>query len=153
VAALFDDLEQAELALSELEKSGFSPDSIGMAHPRQGRTSEAGSSGLESKAAILAGAPTSGYPGWTMGMTPWSFGGAGHVVVLGSLALRKRDDGPDDLRGFLRNIGLHEDDHGPVEQRFQRGGVLVTVDPGDKAAIASNILDRNGGHSLRRRGQ
>jgi hypothetical protein len=154
VAALFDSMQQAEEALLELEQNGFDRETMGMAFPEGSHSPPSSpSTGREetgTRAAVFAGAPTAGFPGWTMGMAPWAFAGVGPVVVLGSLSLGRRADGPDDLRGLIMSLGLHEDVFGGLEGGFRRGQILVTVAAPDKEAIASTILDRNGGHSLRR---
>jgi|GEM_PF-5420108 len=153
VAVMFDDIEAAEAASSDLEANGFDRKKIGVAYPkdRQQHTSPPPDKDAPEKRGVLfAGAPTAGFPGWTMGMAPWTFAGVGPMVVIGSLSLARQDDGPDDLRGLIMSLGLHEDVYGELEQGFQRGRILMTVDPEGRDAIASSILARNGGHSLHR---
>lgn len=154
-AALFEEMDQAEAALGELEQAGFDHESVGMAFPKERRQPDDSpppdKDAPEKRAVIMAGAPTAGFPGWTMGMAPWVFAGVGPMVVMGSLSLGRREDGPDDLRGLIMSLGLHEDVYGKLEHGFRRGGILVTVKAPGKEAIAASILDRNGGHSLRRK--
>ncbi len=147
-AAVFDDLDSAGIALAELRQSGFPPDQIGMAYPEN--TTGHSPAAAEKRGAAVAGIPTAGYPGWTMGLAPFAFASVGPMVVLGSLSLARRPDGPDDLRGLISSLGLHDDVSATLQTRLGRGGVLVAVTATGKEAIARNILERNGGHSLQR---
>lgn len=154
VAALFDTQADADAAVAELEREHFPRERIGLAIPSDSRPEAA--KGRESadpgtRTAVLTGTPGAGYPGWTMGMAPWAFPGVGPVVVFGSIARAKKPDGPDDLRTFIMSLGLHEDIYGHLESRFKGGSILVGVEAHGNEAIAKNILERNGGHALRRR--
>lgn len=150
VAALFDEVEQAEAALGELESNGFDKGQVGMTYPQDARAPADSAQAGPDKRGIFVGAPTAGFPGWTMGMAPWSFAGVGPMVVIGSISLARRKDGPDDLRGFIMSLGLHEDVYDRLQAGFERGAAMLTVQAAGKEAIASNILERNGGHSLPR---
>lgn len=154
IAAVFDDMASADAAVGELEQEHFPREKIAMAFPESAgppvsRKPDRPDPGPRAVATV--GAPGAGHPGWTMGMAPWAFPGVGPVVVLSSMSRARRPDGPDDHRGFLMSLGLHEDVFGELETAFQRGSILVSVETSGKDPIAKNILERNGGHSLDRR--
>ena len=148
-AAVFDDIDSAGTAIAELRQNGFDPHKIGMAFPDDSGSRFGRSNPAEKRGAFIAGFPTAALPGWTMGMAPLVFDGVGPTVVLGSLALAQGPGGPDDLRGFAKRLGLGDDAYGMLQARLSRGGILVAIDAEGKVAIARNILERNGGHSLR----
>lgn len=153
VAALFDARDQAEIALSELERSGVPVNKIGVAFPANGGERNAPPTGAKAgkKEVVVPGLPSSGFPGWTMGMAPWVITGLGPMVVQGSLSLAHRKDRPDDLHSLISALGLREEAETRVQAAFERKAVLVTVEDPEKETISTHILERNGGHTLPRK--
>lgn len=149
-AAVFDELDQVGNAVAELQQRGFESQSIGIAYPKDSSASRRSS--LKTTGAspdvLLAEVATAGFPRGTMGMAPWVFGGIGPMVVLGSLLEGRQQEVPDDLRSLILSLGLDEQVCPDLENRFGRGGILVTIHGEGRDPIANNILERNGGHSL-----
>lgn len=148
VAAVFDERNEAEVALSELERGGIPPDKIGLAYPAGDRKLAAG--GGRGNRNIIPAPPTTGFPGWTMAMAPWVLSGVAPLVVQGSLSLAGRKNRPDDLRALASSLGLREEATEQLRLAFEHRGILVTVEADDKEIIATHILERNGGHPLPR---
>lgn len=148
VAAVFDERLQAEVALSDLERGGVPPIAIGLAFPPDERDNEAATG---KKDRLVPALPTTGFPGWTMGMAPWTITGVGPLVVQGTLSLSHPKERPADLHHLAAALGLREEAAEKIEAAFQRRGVLVTVEAPEKEPIATHILERNGGHILPRK--
>lgn len=153
VAAVFDQRDQAEIALSDLERNGFSSNRIGVAFPTNGKRKSSRRSAAKSKkrAVVAPAGPTTGFPGWTMAMAPWVISGVAPLMVQGSLSMAGRKDRPPNLPALIETLGLREEAAETLESAFKRKSVLVTVEAADKAVIATHILERNGGHSLPRK--
>lgn len=152
IAALFDQREQAEIALSDLERSGFPSNKIGLAFPANGkRTPRRPAARKKERAVLVPAAPTTGFPGWTMAMAPWVMTGVAPLVVQGSLSLAGRKDRPADLHALASSLGLREEATEQLRAAFKRKSVLVTVEAKEQEVIATHILERNGGHPLPRK--
>lgn len=153
IAAVFDERDQAELALSDLERNGFPSSKIGLAFPTNGNRKPARRSAAPKKkrAVLVPAAPTTGFPGWTMAMAPWVITGVAPLVVQGSLSLAGRNERPADLGALTRALNLREEATEQLRAAFKRKSVLVTVEAAEKEVIATHILERNGGHALPRK--
>lgn len=154
IAAVFDERDQAEMALGDLERNGFPSSKISLAFPANGNRKPArrGAARKKQRAVLVPAAPTTGFPGWTMAMAPWVMTGVAPLVVQGSLSLAGRKDRPGDLDALTNALNLREEATEQLRAAFKRKSVLVTVEADDeKEVIATHILERNGGHALPRK--
>lgn len=153
IAAVFDERDQAEMALSDLERNGFPSSKIGLAFPTNGNRKPArrGAARTKERAVLVPAAPTTGFPGWTMAMAPWVMTGVAPLVVQGSLSLAGRKDRPGDLHALTNALNLRDEATEKLRAAFKRKSVLVTVEAPEKEVIATHILERNGGHPLPRK--
>ncbi|HET7771703.1 MAG TPA: YsnF/AvaK domain-containing protein [Chloroflexota bacterium] len=161
VVGLFHERRNAELAIADLEKAGFTSEQIGyashgdstMASGRAGDTAVTTDTGSGSGA--LSGAMTGGVIGGVLGaLASLAIPGVGPVVAAGILGpiLGGAAAGAGigavggGLVGGLVTTGVSEEDARYYDEEFRSGRSLVTVRAGDRAAEARAIIQRHGGH-------
>jgi len=161
VVGLFHERRNAEAAIADLERAGFSSDQIGfashgdstMASGRAGDANVTTDTGPGSGA--LSGAMTGGVIGGVLGaLASLAIPGVGPVVAAGILGpilggaaagagLGAAGGG---LIGGLATTGVSEDDARYYDEQFRSGRSLVTVKAGDREAEARAIIQRHDGH-------
>ena len=161
VVGLFHERRNAELAIADLEKAGFTSEQIGyashgdstLAAGRAGDTAVTTDTGSGSGA--LSGAMTGGVIGGVLGaLASLAIPGVGPVVAAGILGpiLGGAAAGVGigavggGLVGGLVTTGVAEEDAKYYDEQFRSGRSLVTVRAGDRAAEARAIIQRHGGH-------
>src|SRR5688500_2833330 len=161
VVGLFHERRNAELAIADLEKAGFTSEQIGYASHgdstmepgRAGDTAVTTDTGSGSGA--LSGAMTGGVIGGVLG-APASLAipGVGPVVAAGILgpilggaaAGAGLGAARGGLDGGLGTTRVTEGDARHYDVQIRGGRALVYVRAGDRAAEAHAIIERHGGH-------
>ncbi len=149
VVGLFEDRSDAEQTIRELKDAGFTDAQIGVAMQNRDEQKElmeaTGSTAAEGAA---TGAVSGGVVGGLIGLLGSLFiPGVGPIVVGGVLASALTGAGigaaTGGLIGGLMGLGVPEADAQHFDQGIRSGGVLVTVDAGDRLPEVLGILQRN----------
>src|SRR5688500_14057644 len=160
VVGLFHERSNAEAAIADLERAGFTSDQIGFASRGEMTTaSRAGDSEVTTDtgagSGALSGAMTGGVIGGVLGaLASLAIPGVGPVVAAGILGpiLGGAAAGAGlgavggGLVGGLVTTGVSEEDARYYDEQFRSGRSLVTVKAGDRAAEARAIIRRHDGH-------
>ena len=153
VAALFQDQPSAERAIQRLKTAGFTEQEIGVAiRDREQQQSLTESTGTQAAEDATKGAVGGGVVGGVLGLLAGvgalAIPGVGPIIAGGALASTLAGAGigaaAGGLLGALVGMGVPEEDARHFEQGFQRGGILVTVQAGDRAEIARQALAEGG---------
>ena len=161
IAALFEDREGAEAAINDLKDAGFSPDQVGVAMRDTSQQSElvedTGTSAAKgATTGALGGGALGGLVGLLVGVGALAIPGIGPVLAGGALATAFGLGGgtavagagigalAGGLVGALVGMGIPEEEARHFEAGFQAGGVLLTVNAGDRAMEALAIMERHG---------
>lgn len=149
VVGLFRDRNDAESAIRELKDAGFTDKQIGVAmrNPEEQREliEDTGSTAAEGAA---VGAVSGGVVGGLIGLLgSLLIPGVGPIVVGGVLASTLAGAGigaaAGGIIGALMGLGVPEADARHFDEGLRSGGVLVTVDAGDRIAEAIAILQHS----------
>ena len=161
VAGLFPERAAAEAAIADLKDAGFGGDQLGVAmrdRDAQGELAEdTGTKAAEgATTGALGGGLLGGLVGFLVGIGALAIPGIGPVVAGGALATAfGLGGGPavagagigaaaGGIAGALVGMGLPDAEAEHFEAGFRAGGVLVTVNAGDRALDALAILERHG---------
>jgi heat induced stress protein YflT len=154
VVGLFYDPAQAELAIRELKRDGFSDDEIGvLMQDRQKQQHLADTTGTKVSEAATTGAIGGGVAGGVIGLLAGvgalAIPGIGPIIAGGALASTLAGAGigaaAGGLIGALVGMGIPEEDARYFEEGIRSGGILVTVKAGSRADAVRQILRRSGG--------
>jgi len=154
VVGLFYDPGQAELAIRELKREGFSDDEIGvLMQDRQKQRQLADNTGTKVSEAAATGAIGGGVAGGVIGLLAGvgalAIPGVGPIIAGGALASTLAGAGigaaAGGLIGALVGMGIPEEDAKYFEQGLRSGGILVTVRAGSRTDAVRQILRRTGG--------
>jgi hypothetical protein len=157
LVAVFDDRHEAELALHELEESGFSANHIGLVI----RGDEAVHGGMITDAqatkdgrGAVVGAVTGAIAGGLLGAAAMVLiPGVGPVVAAGIFAGlaggAAAGTAVGGILGAMVGLGISEDEAKLYEQEFQAGKAIVAVRPGTRQPEAEQILRNHGGYNMR----
>jgi uncharacterized protein (TIGR02271 family) len=153
VVGLFPDQPSAERAIQRLTAAGFNERQIGVAirdrEQQQALTESTGTQAAEdaTKGAV-GGGVVGGVVGLLAGVGALAIPGIGPIIAGGALASTLAGAGigaaAGGLIGALVGMGIPEEDARHFEQGFQQGGVLVTVEAGDRANLARQALSEGG---------
>jgi len=162
IAGLFHDRDQAEQAIRDLQAAGFRGDQIGIAmrdRTAQGELAE--ETGTKAGEGAVTGAVSGGLLGGLVGLLvgigALAIPGIGPVIAGGSLATAFGLGGgtavagagigaaTGGIVGALAGMGIPDDEAKHFESGFNAGGILVTVNAGNRVMDALNILERHGG--------
>jgi hypothetical protein len=161
VAGLFTEREAAVAAIDDLKAAGFAPDDVGVAmRDRSDQGDLAEETGAKAAGGAATGAVGGGLLGGALGLLvglgALAIPGIGPVLAGGALATAFGLGGgtavagagigaaAGGLVGALVGMGIPEADARRFEEGFRAGGVLVTVDGGDRAPDAAAVLRRHG---------
>lgn len=149
VVGLFQDQPSAERAIQRLRTAGFSEEQIGVAI-RDRQQQEALTEGTGTQAAedatrgAVGGGVVGGVIGLLAGVGALAIPGVGPIIAGGALASTLAGAGigaaAGGLLGALVGMGVPEEDARHFEHGFQQGGILVTVQAGDRARLAREAL-------------
>jgi hypothetical protein len=149
VVALFADQTAAERGIQALKAAGFTEQQIGVAvrdmQQQQEITEGTGTKAAEGAAAgAMGGGMVGGVIGLLAGVGALVIPGVGPIIAAGTLASTLTGAGigaaAGGLIGALAGMGVPDEDAKHFERGFQEGGVLVTVDAGEDAALARQAL-------------
>jgi hypothetical protein len=149
VVALFADQSAAERGIQALKAAGFAEPQIGVAvrdrQQQQEITEGTGTKAAEDAAAgAMGGGMVGGVIGLLAGVGALVIPGVGPIIAAGTLASILTGAGigaaAGGLIGALAGMGVPHEDAKHFERGFQEGGVLVTVDAGEDAALAREAL-------------
>ena len=153
VVGLFQDQPSAEQAIQRLRAVGFTEQEIGVAirdrEQQQQLTESTGTQAAEdaTKGAV-GGGVVGGVIGLLAGVGALAIPGVGPIIAGGALASTLAGAGigaaAGGLLGALVGMGVPEEDARHFEQGFQQGGILVTVQAGDRADLARQALTEVG---------
>jgi len=158
VVGLFDNMQDAHSAVSELTNAGFTSDDISIvANNASGQSAnydaDTGSEAAEGAGAgAVGGAVLGGLGGLLVGLGALAIPGIGPVIAAGSLATALGTTAvgaglgaaAGGLVGALVGAGIPEEDANIYAEGVRRGGALVTVQAAtdSDADRAADILDR-----------
>lgn len=156
VGALFADRLQAQQAIQDLKAAGFVEDQIGVAlrdNNEQGQLVEDTGVHTHAGSGATTGAVVGGLLGLLVGIGALAIPGIGPVIAGGALAhaLGAGAAGAvtgaatGGILGGLVGLGIPEHEAQHFESGFNQGRALVTVNAGNRAAQAVEILERDGG--------
>jgi uncharacterized protein (TIGR02271 family) len=156
--AIFDDRTQAQQAIDQLKRAGFTEKQIGVT-ARDAADGEAGAGDgrkeTHAKEGAIAGVSAGAGVGalWGLGILAGVLPAIGPAIAGGTLAaiLSSAAAGAATagLAGTLIGLGIPEDEANYYDEEFRAGRVLVTVDAGGRLQEAQAILMRSGGYDMR----
>jgi hypothetical protein len=151
VIGVFEDQRQAQQAVAELRRAGYTEDQIGVVS-RHADGEAAADSGTKVEEGAVAGLATGAGVGalWGLGILsnvlpgigPAIFGGT-LGVILSSAAAGAAAAG---IGGALAGLGISDDDAKYYEGEFKSGRTIVTVHGSPKAEQARGVLTRYGAY-------
>ncbi len=159
LVSVFDNRNEAEKAVDELEHSGFSSDDVGFA--LRGKDINAGGTvtdavGTKDGSGAAVGAVTGGVVGTLLGAAAaLLIPGVGPVLAGGilatSLGYAAAGVAVGGLLGAMTGAGLTEEEAKYYEKEFNSGRAIVTVRAGVNDAGAVMILRKHGGYDMQTR--
>ncbi|QDU25307.1 Heat induced stress protein YflT [Anatilimnocola aggregata] len=150
VIGVFEDQRQAQQAIAELRRAGYTEDQIGVvSQNREVANTDSGTKIGEGAATGLATGAGIGAL-WGLGILsnvlpgigPAIFGGT-LGVILSSAAAGAAAAG---IGGALAGLGISDDDAKYYEGEFKSGRTIVTVHGGPPAGQAQSVLTQYGGY-------
>lgn len=149
VVGLFTDRVEAENAIRQLKDAGFTEKQIGIAmRDRDEQRQLLEDTGTTAAEGAAVGAVSGGVVGGLIGLLgSLLIPGVGPIVVGGVLASTLAGAGigaaAGGIIGALMGLGVPEVDAEHFDRGLRSGGVIVTVDAGDRATEAIAILKHN----------
>ena len=174
LAAVFDDWNEASRTIDDLYNNGFTDAQIGLMRMNRdsGKMSGAGTMAdtkdqVDSVAGgVATGAAVGGVAGLLAALASLTIPGIGPIVAGGVLAstfgtaagtaIAGAGVGAGvgaaagGLVGALTGVGLPEDEARQYDEQLRNGATLVTVNAGDRNAVAWRILQSHGGRTYNR---
>jgi hypothetical protein len=159
LVAVFEDRNEAEKAVDELEQAGFGAEDIGYVI-RGGEVAARGmitdEQGAKDKRGAIAGMATGAGLGAVLGAAAAMLvPGVGPIVAAGVLtsafggAIAGTAIGG--IFGAMTGLGASEEEARFYEREFNSGRAIVAVKAGDRCSDAAAILRRHGGYDLQNR--
>jgi uncharacterized protein (TIGR02271 family) len=149
VVGLFTDRTDAENAIRQLRDAGFTEKQIGLAmRDRDEQRTLIEDTGTTAAEGAAVGAVSGGVLGGLIGLLgSLLIPGIGPIVAGGVLASTLAGAGigaaAGGIIGALMGLGVPEADAQHFDRGFRSGGVIVTVDAGDRVGEAIAILQQN----------
>jgi hypothetical protein len=145
VVGLFQQRSQAEQAIRELKRAGFTDDQLGVAmHDQPSGSAPVENRDTEVAEGATVGALTGGVLGSLVGLLgSFLIPGVGPILVggvLASLAGAGLGATTGGILGALKSAGVPEHDAAHFDAGLRAGGILVTVSAKDRTAAALAIL-------------
>jgi hypothetical protein len=154
VVGVFASPANAQKALTELRREGFSEAEIGVvSQNNEGKKTVAHSADGDTKATEGAAAGMAAGAGvgalWAVGIAAGLLPAIGPVIAGGIfasiLASAAGGAAAAGLAGALIGLGIPEDDAKHYETELKSGRTIITVANGPRATVATEILASNGG--------
>jgi uncharacterized protein (TIGR02271 family) len=160
--ALFDDHTQAQRAIEQLRRVGFSDKEIGvtardMDTQRKAASDDKG--GTHATEGAVAGVAAGAGVGalWGLGILAGALPAIGPAIAGGTLAVilssAAAGAATAGVAGALIGAGIPEEEASYYEREFQAGRVVVTVRADGRFNEAQSILQQNGGYDMRSGGE
>lgn len=156
LVGVFDSRMRAEMAVDELQHSGFAASDIGFALrgadvTRGGTVTDA--IGTKDDVGAVTGAMTGGVMGGLLGAAAaMLIPGVGPVLAGGilatSLGYAAAGVAVGGILGAMTGAGLTEEEAEYYNREFTQGRAIVTIRPGDRDADALAILRKHGGYDM-----
>ena len=158
VIGVFTSQSQAQSAIDELRRLGFTEAHIGVASKRellpggspQTVSADSTTAGASTGAAVGVGAGTL----WGLGILAGVLPAIGPVIAGGTLAAligsAATGAAAGGLGGALLGMGMSDDEVGYYDSELTNGRVIVMVDAGSRVAIAEQVILDNGGYNRER---
>jgi len=155
--AIFDDRVQAQQAIAQLQRAGFTEKEIGVTARDSGDADVLAAEGVKkthAKEGAIAGVAAGAGVGalWGLGILAGVLPGIGTAIAGGTLAaiLSSAAAGAATagVAGTLIGLGIPEDEAKYYDQEFQAGRIVVTVDAGSRFQEAQSILVQNRGYDM-----
>jgi uncharacterized protein (TIGR02271 family) len=149
VVGLFTDRSEAESAIRDLKQAGFTDREVGVAmRDRDEQRDLMEGTGSTAAEGAAVGAVSGGLVGGLVGLLgSLLIPGVGPIVAGGVLASVLTGAGigaaAGGIIGALMGLGVPETDARHFDSGLRSGGVLVTVDAGDRVLEALDILERH----------
>ena len=156
--AIFDDRLQAQRAIEQLQRAGFTEREIGVTArdtADAGARAADGDKKTHAKEGAIAGVAAGAGVGalWGLGILAGVLPGIGTAIAGGTLAaiLSSAAAGAATagVAGTLIGLGIPEEEAKYYDREFQAGRVVVTVDAGMRLQEAQAILVEAGGYDMR----
>lgn len=153
VVGLFQDQPSAEAAIQRLKAAGFTEQQIGVAvRDRERQETLIEDTGTQAAEEATKGAVGGGVVGGVIGLLAGvgalAIPGVGPIIAGGALASTLAGAGigaaAGGLIGALVGMGVPEEDAQHFERGFKEGGILVTVQAGDRTEVARQALTEAG---------
>jgi uncharacterized membrane protein len=149
IVALFDNSSDAHAAVRELVDNGFTREAISIV----GREGADQYGELldpmpmdDTVEGVASGALLGGLTGLVVGLFALAIPGVGPVIAAGPIAAALTGAGvgavTGGLVGALVDLGYDEDTAGHYAEGVRRGGVLLTVNTGNRHDLAHSIISR-----------
>jgi hypothetical protein len=157
VVGVFSDPAQAQQAVQELKRNGFTDNEIGVAS-RQGASPAADDTevtgtlaGEGAATGIAAGAGVGAL--WGIGILSGMIPGIGPAIAGGTLGVLLSSAAAGaaaaGIAGALIGLGIPEEEANYYNSEFESGRSIVTVRAGVRDDLARSILNRHGGYDSR----
>jgi hypothetical protein len=151
VVGVFDTAEQAQKAVNELRRAGYSDDQIGVvSHNQDGSPKVA--TGSKAGEGAVAGLATGAGVGalWGLGILSGVLPGIGPAIAGGTLGILLSSAAAGaaaaGVAGALVGLGIPDEDAAFYEGEFKTGRTLVTVQGGPRADQARTLLTAHGAY-------
>lgn len=161
LVGVFDHRSQAQQAVNELKRAGFTDEQIGVI-ARSDSTDTASdddSSGSYAEEGAITGLAAGAGVGalWGLGILAGAIPGIGPAIAGGTLGVLLSSAAAGaaaaGIAGALIGLGIPEEEAQQYESEFRAGRTLVTVKGSGRQAEAQTILRRFGAHDIQSRGQ
>ena len=157
--AIFNDRAEAQRAIAELKRAGFTDQQIGVTARGDdtdgGHALDTEKGETHAKQGAIAGVSAGAGVGalWGLGILAGVLPAIGPAIAGGTLAaiLSSAAAGAATagLAGALIGLGIPEEEASYYDQEFRAGRVVVTVQADGRYAEAQSILQRNRGYDMR----
>ena len=145
VVDVFENETDAQSAIRELQADGFNETHIGFAAPaKEGTAIFTDASTKTAEVGAVVGFGTGAL--WGLGIVAGVLPGIGYAIAGGTLAAILSSAavgaGTAGLGGALIGLGIADDDAQQYDDDFKAGRIVVTVNAGERADTAREILER-----------
>lgn len=160
LVGVFDNRTQAQQAVSELKRSGFTDEQVGVASRDNdsSTTGDAADTGSFAEEGAVTGLAAGAGIGalWGLGILAGAIPGIGPAIAGGTLGILLSSAAAGaaaaGIGGALIGLGIPEDEAEHYDSEFKAGRTIVTVKGSGRHSDATTILRRFGGHDIQSRG-
>lgn len=151
VIGAFKTQQEAQQAVVELKRQGYTEDQIGVAY--QDADGTASDSDTKVGEGAMAGLATGAGVGalWGLGILSNVLPGIGPAIFAGTLGVilssAAAGAAAAGIGGALAGLGIADDDAQYYEDEFKAGRTIVTVQGGPRATEAQSVLSQYGGYN------